>query len=91
MKQLSTARIFKLITGKDIFQKLNELKKIQDTGGEGMTEVMDFLHYGLYLSYNVHDLQQAKKMFSDFNETFEYDTQEQGFKELVERFSSSVA
>lgn len=91
MKQLSTAQRFKLITGVDIYKKFNELKKSSEGDFDGMTELQDFLHYGLYLTYEEKDLQKARSSFAEFNESKEFGTNGQTLEELMKRFAPSNA
>ncbi|WP_455566650.1 hypothetical protein, partial [Porphyromonas macacae] len=49
-KQLSTARKFKMITGKDLFQQQKAMDtELKKEDGE-ITDVMEFVQYGLYLA-----------------------------------------
>ena len=89
-KQLSTARKFKMITGKDLFQQQKvmdaELKK---EDGE-ITDVMEFVQYGLYLALFQDNIVKAKSDFSDFRSSFEFDTDSKGLKELVELWQKEI-
>ncbi|MQW22000.1 MULTISPECIES: hypothetical protein [unclassified Lactococcus] len=91
MKQLSTAQRFKLVTGVDIYKKFNELKKASEGDFDGMTELQDFLHYGLYLTYEEKDLQKARSLFADFDKSKEFNTDGQTLEELMTRFAPNNA
>lgn len=86
MKRKSTARKFKLITGKDFFQAQKELEKASKGTGEGMTEITEFVQFGLHLAFYSEDLAKAKRDFSDFMESGEFDDVEPLTK-LVEKFT----
>ena len=89
-KQLSTARKFKMITGKD----LSHQQKARDTelkkeDGE-ITDVMEFVQYGLYLALFQANIVKAKSDFADFRSSFEFDTDGKGLKELVELWQKEI-
>ncbi|MEY8458587.1 hypothetical protein [Lactococcus ileimucosae] len=90
MKQLSTARKFKMITGKDIYALQKKFKKLSEQEGVEMTEPMEFLQFGLYLALYEVDLSKAKREFSDFEETGEFDTNGKSLAVLVEAWSKEI-
>ena len=82
-KQLSTARKFKMITGKDLFQQQKAMDtELKKEDGE-ITDLMEFVQYGLYLALFQDNIVKAKSDFSDFRSNFEFDTAGKGLKELV--------
>ncbi len=90
MTQLSPARKFKLITGKDIFKASKELEKVmQDEESNDTTEAVEFVQYGLYLAFYNPYLTKAKKEFSEFLETGELDTGSETVKSLMEKFKAT--
>ena len=73
-KQLSTARKFKMITGKDLFQQQKAMDtELKKEDGE-ITDLMEFVQYGLYLALFQDNIVKAKSDFSDFRSSFEFDT-----------------
>ena len=86
-KQLSTARKFKMITGKDLFQQQKAMDtELKKEDGE-ITDVMEFVQYGLYLALFQDNIVKAK---SDFRTSFEFDTDGKGLKELVELWQKEI-
>lgn len=85
MKRKSTARKFKLITNKDFFQAQKEFEKISNGTGEGMTEAMEFLQVGIHLAMYESDLSKAKKAFSDFVDSGEFDSEIEPLTKLIEK------
>ena len=78
-KQLSTARKFKMITGKDLFQQQKAMDtELKKEDGE-ITDVMEFVN-----------IVKAKSDFSDFRSSFEFDTDGKGLKELVELWQKEI-
>lgn len=69
IKVQSTARKFKLITGRDLMAQMKRIEKETKDEGNNMTEEMEFAQYGLHLAYYEVDLSKAKRDFSDFLET----------------------
>ena len=89
-KQLSTARKFKMITGKDLFQQQKAMDaELKKEDGE-ITDVMEFVQYGLYLALFQDNIVKAKSDFSDFRSSFECDTDGKGLKELVELWQKEI-
>ena len=89
-KQLSTARKFKMITGKDLFQQQKAMDtELKKEDGE-ITDVMEFVQYGLYLALFQDNIVKAKRDFSDFRSNFEFDTDGKGLKELVELWQKEI-
>ena len=89
-KQLSTARKFKMITGKDLFQQQKAMDtELKKEDGE-ITDVMEFVQYGLYLALFQDNIVKAKIDFADFSSRFEFDTDGKGLKELVELWQKEI-
>ena len=89
-KQLSTARKFKMITGKDLFQQQKAMDtELKKEDGE-ITDVMEFVQYGLYLALFQDHIVKAKSDFADFRTSFEFDTDGKGLKELVELWQKEI-
>lgn len=89
-KQLSTARKFKMITGKDLFQQQKAMDKVLKTDDGELTDVMEFVQYGLYLALFQDNLVKAKSDFTEFRSSFEFDTDGKGLKELVEIWQKEI-
>ncbi len=89
-KQLSTARKFKMITGKDLFQQQKAMDtELKKEDGE-ITDVMEFVQYGLYLALFQDNIVKAKSDFADFRTSFEFDTDGKGLKELIELWQKEI-
>ena len=89
-KQLSTARKFKMITGKDLFQQQKAMDtELKKEDGE-ITDVMEFVQYGLYLALFQDNIVKAKSDFYYFRSSFEFDTDGKGLKELVELWQKEI-
>ena len=92
MKKLSTARKFKMITSQDVMRASKQLEKKQkDEEANDLTDLIEFIQYGLYLAFNENDLQKAKADFKEFVETGEFDTGEETIKTLMEKFKTEFA
>lgn len=90
MKKLSSARKFKMITGKDLFQQQKAMEKATKSDDGDITEAMEFVQYGLYLALFQDDLAIAKQEFADFKATFMFDTNGKGLGELVELWKKEI-
>lgn len=90
MKQLSTARKFKMITGKDLFQQQKEMEKVFKTEDGDVTDVMEFVQFGLYLALFQDNISLAKQEFAEFRETYKFDTNGKGLKELVDIWKKEI-
>ncbi|WP_205272511.1 hypothetical protein [Lactococcus taiwanensis] len=90
MKQMSTAKKFKLITGRDLYAFQKKIEKETKSESENLTELMDFAQYGLYLAFYENDLSKAKIEFQEYQETDEFDTNGQSLKKLMERFADEI-
>ena len=89
-KQLSTARKFKMITGKDLFQQQKAMDtELKKEDGE-ITDLMEFVQYGLYLALFFFFFFFFKSDLSDFRSNFEFDTDGKGLKELVELWQKEI-
>ena len=89
-KQLSTARKFKLITGKDLFQQQKAMKAATESKDGDVTDVMEFVQYGLYLALFQDDIPSAKADFLEFRETCKFDTNGKGLEELVDIWKKEI-
>ena len=89
MKQLSTARKFKLITEVDIFKKSKELETAAKDESNDITETIEFVQYGLYLAFYEKDLKKAQEYFDEFLTSGEFDTEDETVKSLMEKFKAS--
>ena len=89
-KVLSTARKFKLITGKDLFKQQQSLKKVQEDEDGDMTEFMEFLQYGMYLSLFEDNLTKAKADFAEFMETSAFDTNGKSLNALMSVWKKEI-
>ena len=92
MKKLSTARKFKMITSQDVMRVSKQLEKKQkDEEANDLTDLIEFIQLGLYLSFYETDLVKAKADFKEFLETGEFDTTEETIKTLMEKFKQEFA
>lgn len=89
-KQLSTARKFKMITGKDLFQQQKAMEKATKTEDGDVTDVMEFVQYGLYLALFQDNLTLAKQDFAEYKQTYMFDTNGKGLKELVSIWQKEI-
>jgi len=79
-----------MITGKDLFQQQKAMDtELKKEDGE-ITDVMEFVQYGLYLALFQDNIVKAKSDFSDFRTSFEFDTDGKGLKELVELWQKEI-
>lgn len=90
MKQMSTAKKFKNITGRDLFAFQKKIEKETKSESENLTELMDFAQYGLYLAFYEKDLSKAQIEFQEFQKTDEFDTNGQSLNKLFERFAEEI-
>lgn len=90
MKQLSTARKFKMITSKDLFQQQKEMEKVSKTEDGDVTDVMEFVQFGLYLALFQDNISLAKQEFVEFRESYKFDTNGKGLKELVDIWKKEI-
>ena len=64
---------------------------IEDKKEDGeITDVMEFVQYGLYLALFQDNIVKAKSDFADFRSSFEFDTDGKGLKELVELWQKEI-
>lgn len=89
-KQYSTAKKFKLITGVDLMKKNKELDKEAKSDGDNMTDLMEFLQYGLHLAFYQPDLTTAKRDFADFLETGMIESGIETLEKLSEKWSKEI-
>ena len=89
-KKVSTAYKFKQITGKDLFQAQKELDSALKGEGDKITEIMEFVQYGLYLALFQDNLPVAKSDFAEYMESHAFDTNGKGLKELVELWQKEI-
>ena len=79
-----------MITGKDLFQQQKAMDtELKKEDGE-ITDVMEFVQYGLYLALLQDTIVNAKGDFADFRSSFEFDTDGKGLKELVELWQKEI-
>ena len=90
MKQRSTAKKFKIITGSDLYakQKKFELESKKEDGE--LTELIDFLQYGLYLALYSVDITKARQDFKEYLETDEFDTNGKTLQNLFEEWAKEI-
>lgn len=92
MKKLSTARKFKMVTGQDVMRASKQLEKKQkDEEANDLTDLIEYIQFGLYLAFYESDLVKAKADFKEFQETGEFDTGEETIKTLMEKFKAEFA
>lgn len=92
MKKLSTARKFKMITGQDVMRASKQLEKKQkDEEANDLTDLIEYIQFGLYLAFHESDLVKAKEDFKEFQETGEFDTADETIKTLMEKFKDEFA
>lgn len=92
MKKLSTARKFKMVTGQDVMRASKQLEKKQkDEEANDLTDLIEFIQYGLYLAFYENDLVKAKADFKEFEKTGEFDTADETIKTLMEKFKQEFA
>ena len=64
MKKLSTARKFKMITSQDVMRASKQLEKKQkDEEANDLTDLIEYIQFGLYLAFYETDLVKAKADF----------------------------
>lgn len=90
MLKRSTAKSFKLITGKDLFALHKKMEKEQKKDDGELTELMDFLQYGLYLALYEPDVVAGKQAFEDFVKTDMFDTKGKSLTALTEAWSKEI-
>lgn len=92
MKKLSTARKFKMITGQDVMRASKQLEKKQkDEQANDLTDLIEYIQFGLYLAFFENDLQKAKADFKEFEQSGEFDTADETIKTLMEKFKAEFA
>ena len=92
MKKLSTARKFKIITGQDVMRASKQLEKKQkDEEANDLTDLIEYIQFGLYLAFFENDLVKAKADFKEFQETSEFDSGDETIKTLMEKFKAEFA
>ena len=90
MKTQSTARKFKLITGKDLFQQQRKMKAIEEDENGAMTEFMESMQYGLYLALYEPNLQTAKIDFNEFMKDGAFDKSGKSLNALLEEWKVEI-
>lgn len=92
MKKLSTARKFKMTTGQDVMRASKQLEKKQkDEESNDLTDLIEYIQFGLYLAFYENDLVKAKADFKEFQETGEFDSGDETIKTLMEKFKEEFA
>ena len=92
MKKLSTARKFKMTTGQDVMRASKQLERKQkDEEANDLTDLIEYIQFGLYLAFYESDLTKAKADFKEFEKTGEFDTGEETIKTLMEKFKAEFA
>ena len=92
MKKLSTARKFKMITGQDVMRASKQLEKKQkEEEANDLTDLIEYIQFGLYLAFYENDLVKAKADFKEFEKTGEFDTADETIKTLMEKFKAEFA
>ena len=92
MKKLSTARKFKMTTGQDVMRASKQLEKKQkDQQANDLTDLIEYIQFGLYLAFYENDLVKAKADFKEFLETGEFDSGDETIKTLMEKFKAEFA
>lgn len=87
---MSTARKFKNITKRDLFQQQKVMEKVNKSENGNITEELEFLQYGLYLALFEDNLTLAKQLFADFMNDGMFDTNGKGLKELVDIWKKEI-
>lgn len=89
-KQYSTAKKFKLITGVDLMKKNKELEKESKSDGDNMTDLMEFIQYGLHLAFYQPDLTKAKREFAEFKDTGMIESDIESLEKLSKKWSNEI-
>ena len=66
-------------------------KKQKDEEANDLTDLIEFIQLGLYLSFYETDLVKAKADFKEFEKTGEFDTADETIKTLMEKFKEEFA
>lgn len=90
MLKRSTAKNFKLITGRDLFALHKKMESEQKKEEGNVTELMDFLQYGLYLALFETNIATAKQQFQKFLETYMFDTNEETLTSLTKIWEKEI-
>ena len=78
-----------MITGQDAMRVSKQLdKKQKDEEANDVTDLVEFIQYGLYLAYHESDMSKAKSEFEEFERTREFDTADETIKSLMEKFKA---
>ena len=92
MKKLSVARKFKMITSQDVMRASKQLEKKQkDEQANDLTDLIEYIQFGLYLAFYENDLVKAKADFKEFEKTGEFDSGDETIKTLMEKFKAEFA
>lgn len=87
---MSTARKFKIITGKDLFQQQKVMEKATKVEDGDITSVMEDIQYGLYLALFQDNMTIAKQDFAEFKETYMFDTNGKSLNDLVDIWKKEI-
>ena len=90
MLKRSTAKTFKIITGRDLFAVQKQMEKEQGKEEGNVTELMDFVQYGLYLALYETNITTAKQAFAKFQETDLFDTNGETLTSLTDTWSKEI-
>lgn len=78
-----------MITGQDAMRVNKQLERKQkDEEANDITDLVEFIQYGLYLAYHESDITKAKSEFTEFERTGEFDTADETIKSLMEKFKA---
>lgn len=81
-----------MITGQDVMRASKQLERKQkDEEANDLTDLIEYIQFGLYLAFYENDLVKAKEDFIEFQETGEFDTGEETIKTLMEKFKQEFA
>lgn len=90
MLKRSTAKTFKIITGRDLFAVQKQMEKEQNKEEGNVTELMDFLQYGLFLALYETNITKAKQDFAKFLETDMFDTNGESLTKLSDMWAKEI-
>ena len=81
-----------MITGQDVMRASKQLEKKQkDEQANDLTDLIEYIQFGLYLAFFENDLQKAKADFKEFEQSGEFDTADETIKTLMEKFKAEFA
>lgn len=81
-----------MITAQDVMRASKQLEKKQkDEEANDLTDLIEYIQFGLYLAFFENDLVKAKADFKEFEKTGEFDTADETIKTLMEKFKEEFA